>query len=122
MNIDGVQLYTKANSVTGSTQLLTLSLDIADLTQSFILQAAYGLDLEDVIPLASGENPTANTNEPYYDITIPARTLTFRLRLNPQPGETNGGLRDKLYKVTVTVGWTDPNTESVRLVTYIAVE
>ncbi len=99
MNIDGIQLYTKANSVTGSTQLLDLSLDIADLTRSFILQTAYGLDLEEVIPLASGENPTANTNESYYDITIPARTLTFRIRLNPQPGETNGSLRDRLYKV-----------------------
>ena len=30
--------------------------------------------------------------------------------------------RSKIYKITVTVGWTDTNTESVRLVTYIAVE
>ena len=30
--------------------------------------------------------------------------------------------RNKVYKITVTVGWTDTATESVRLVTYIAVE
>lgn len=97
MNIDGIQIYNKANSLTPATQLLNLPLGIANLSSSYILQSAYGLDLEEIIPIASGVNLLA-TDETFYDVTIPPRTLTFRIRLNPQANETYGSLRDRLFK------------------------
>ena len=36
--------------------------------------------------------------------------------------DNNNYGRDKLYKIVVTVSWTDPAAESVRLESYIAVE
>ena len=36
--------------------------------------------------------------------------------------DNNNYGRDKLYKIAVTVSWTDPGAESVRLESYIAVE
>ena len=114
-----VYLYTqgtKASIMAGSSER---AMEIAAQRIEF-LKKGQGVGYSDTNGLAALV-AAANTNKTV-QLAGEQRQYTATCEKTQVYDSTASYGRDKLYKVTVTVGWTDPNTESVRLVTYIAVE
>lgn len=94
MIIDAIHLYSIEYET--ETKIAELSLNRADLTQPYILQAAVGLDGGEFAPTFSGTSDNGAVR--FYSMTQNDREIGLRLRLNPQSGSTYSSLRDAFYK------------------------
>ena len=96
MIIDAIHLYTKDYST--STKIAELSVNKADLTQSYILQGSVGLEAPDFSPQFFGTSNSGAIR--YYNMRPETRQVAMRIRLNPQgAGVSYSSLRDTLYKI-----------------------
>jgi hypothetical protein len=97
MNIDGIHLYSAATELTSAVKFAELSLNQADLSESYILHSAFGLDIDSIIPQFYGGYLT----DQYFNMSLKPREITLKVRLNPQldNNETPSTLRDALYKL-----------------------
>ena len=80
MIIDAIHLYSIEYET--ETKIAELSLNRADLTQPYILQAAVGLDGGEFAPTFSGTSDNGSVR--FYSMTQNDREIGLRLRLNPQ--------------------------------------
>jgi hypothetical protein len=96
MNIDAIHLYTAAEFSKGAEKLAELSLSHVAPTESYILETALGLDVEDVVQQHAG----VYSNFPFFNQVPGERTIVLKIKLNPDhaSGETPGDLRDHLFK------------------------
>lgn len=92
MIINAIHLYSS------NVKYAEFSLDNTDHTQPYLIQSAFGLDVDDLRPnfyALSGD-----TRSKYYNMSSEPREITIRIKLNPQygSGQTPSSLRDTLYK------------------------
>jgi hypothetical protein len=96
MNIDAIHLYTAADSSLGANKIAELGLSHVSPTDSYILQQANGLDVQEVAALPYG----SYLNDTFFNQVPKERTIVLVIKLNPDyaSGETSADLRDQLYK------------------------
>lgn len=97
MIIDAIHLYSAAEISTNPVSFAQLSLNHADLTQSYIVQEAFGLDADEIVPSYYGGFST----DKFHNMSLKSREVTLRIKLNPQyaSSQTPSSLRDALYKL-----------------------
>lgn len=93
MIISSIDLYSKG------VLKAQLSVDQSDMSKSYIITGASGLDVSDVFPRFAGIG--AESTLKLYDMDIEPREVSLRIRLNPQPGQnqSSSSLRDALYRM-----------------------
>lgn len=97
MNIDAIHLYSAGESTEDPVQWAELGLSGVDMTHSFILEQAWGLDLDEIGPQYYGNYG----DDKFYDMVLPARTVVLKIKLNPQPslGESVEQMRNDLSRM-----------------------
>lgn len=118
MIIDAIHLYTKEYST--SVKIAELSLNKADLSQTYILEGAVGLEAPDFSPQYFN---SSSTGVRYYYTRPDPREVKIKIILNPQgAGVSYSSLRDTLYKTisssylsNVELRFMSSTTEKARL-------
>jgi hypothetical protein len=131
MNVTQIQFWTEEYQGRLH-EHFSLSVDQADMSQSYILKSATGLDPEEIIRQFYGTISVAQSRyfpkQRYYDFIPGPRVVAFKIRLNPNYaiGETPQSLRDRLYKMIsyhrggdVSIRFINGYTESARLSGYV---
>ncbi len=92
MNVTTIQLW--ANNVMQA----QFSVDRADLTQSYIITAASGLDVDELKPIYYGSGQFSA--QKFYNLKPKPRDISLKIKLNPQLSlsQTPSSLRDGLYR------------------------
>lgn len=96
MIINAIQLWSAVESSGTDVSFAELSLDKADLTESYIVEKILGLDADTIIPKFYGNY----SDDEFYEMSMPPRDVNLKIQLNPQysEGETPSSLRDALYR------------------------
>lgn len=97
MNISEIHVYSRTDSGIGTLQF-KIAVGSANVTKSYILKGATGLDPTEIMSQYYGR--ASGTLTKYFKASMKPRVVTFLLRLNPQYNlnETVAGLRDTIYR------------------------
>lgn len=97
MIIDGIRLYSAAQSSTPLALYAEFSLDRADTSQSYILQQGWGFDLDEINPSLFG----SFEDDEYATMQPNDRLIVMKIKLQPQlvDDETPSSLRDNIYRI-----------------------
>lgn len=101
MNVTSIELWSNLDYTTGATNKkhATLSLSNVSYTDSYLIKSVSGLDNAEIVPKYYGTGTGIVLAYQYYSMVPPPRVVSFLIKLNPQPGETVGELRDELNKM-----------------------
>lgn len=113
MNVTSIRLYSVMDThATASVLQAEFFVATPSTAHSLILKSATGLDPEDILSKFYGYG--VNTADKYFNLTMPPRTVSFLIGLNPQyaSSENPQTLRDKLYQM---IGYTRQAVVEIRL-------
>lgn len=99
MNVTSIELWSTSDSGASPTMYAALSLSQVSYTDSYFIKSVSGLDNAEINPRYYGSGSSLLYGYQYYAMVPPPRVVSFLIKLNPQSGETVGGLRDNLQKM-----------------------